>query len=164
MTRKVAFLLATTLAVLFPGSASAVAQEQGGPEEKAKQLEELLVHAQKICPVSGKDLESMGGPIKATAGEQTIFLCCKGCVGKKLNKEHWAEANANLKSAQKRCPVRNVVLEKEAVPVVVQKRTVFVCCDSGYCIRQVKAKPDKYIAAVNKLLEKNLNAEEDKQR
>lgn len=164
MTRKVTFLLIMALTVLFSGSASAIAQEQDGPEEKAKQLEKLLVHAQKICPVMGKDLTKMGGPVKAKIGGQTVFLCCKGCFGKKVNKEHWARINENLQAAQKICPVRNVALGDEAVPVVVQKRAVFVCCDSGYCIRQVKANPDKYIAAVNKLLAKNLKAEEDKQK
>ena len=160
MTRSVAFGLAAFVAVAL------VAVSTNADEKKAElsKTDRLLSQAQRICPISGKDLESMGGPIKAVSGERTIFLCCKGCFGKKINKEHWARVNANLKAAQKLCPVRNVLLGDEAVPVVVQKRTVFVCCDSGYCIRQVKAYPDKYVAAVDQLLEKNLKAEKDEQK
>jgi hypothetical protein len=38
--------------------------------------------AQRICPVTGAALGSMGVPVKITLRGQTVFLCCKGCVGK----------------------------------------------------------------------------------
>ena len=160
MRRSLVFGLAALVAV------AVVTASMNAGEKKAElsKTDRLLAQAQKICPISGKDLDSMGGAIKAVSGERTIFLCCKGCFGKKINNEHWARVNANLKAAQKSCPVRNVALGDEAVPVVVQKRAVFVCCDSGYCIRQVKADPDKYVAAVDQLLEKNLKAGEDERK
>jgi hypothetical protein len=34
---------------------------------------------QRVCPVSGENLGSMGMPMKVTAAGQTFFLCCKGC-------------------------------------------------------------------------------------
>jgi Cu(I)/Ag(I) efflux system membrane fusion protein len=38
-----------------------------------------LALAQRLCPVSGEPLGSMGIPRKVTIKGQTIFLCCKGC-------------------------------------------------------------------------------------
>jgi Cu(I)/Ag(I) efflux system membrane fusion protein len=41
-----------------------------------------LALAQRICPVTGAALGSMGVPVKITLRGQTVFLCCEGCVGK----------------------------------------------------------------------------------
>ncbi len=41
-----------------------------------------LALAQRICPITSASLGSMGVPIKVTLRGQTVFLCCKGCVGK----------------------------------------------------------------------------------
>jgi Cu(I)/Ag(I) efflux system membrane fusion protein len=38
-----------------------------------------LVAFQKLCPVQGSRLGSMGKPIRATAAGQSVMLCCKGC-------------------------------------------------------------------------------------
>ena len=38
--------------------------------------------AQRLCPVTGAALGSMGVPIKITLRGQTVYLCCKGCIGK----------------------------------------------------------------------------------
>ena len=38
-----------------------------------------LAMDQKICPVSGEELGSMGTPIKLTAGGRDVFICCEGC-------------------------------------------------------------------------------------
>lgn len=35
--------------------------------------------AQKVCPVSGEALGSMGTPIKVTVKGRDVFLCCEGC-------------------------------------------------------------------------------------
>lgn len=56
--------------------------------ERAARAEQFLTKAQQICPVTGKDLTSMGGPFKAEVDGQTVFLCCKGCVGRKMNPQH----------------------------------------------------------------------------
>jgi len=37
---------------------------------------------QGVCPVTGAALDSMGGPIKVRIGNQPLYLCCKGCLGK----------------------------------------------------------------------------------
>ena len=41
--------------------------------------ERELVKAQKVCPVSGEELGSMGTPIKETWKGQTVYFCCKAC-------------------------------------------------------------------------------------
>lgn len=42
-----------------------------------------LALRQKYCPVTGNPLGSMGVPVKVVLrGNQTVFLCCRGCVGK----------------------------------------------------------------------------------
>jgi hypothetical protein len=41
-----------------------------------------LIAQQKVCPVTGAALDSMGGPIKVLVGQQPLYLCCEGCLGK----------------------------------------------------------------------------------
>ena len=36
---------------------------------------------QKVCPVSGELLGSMGKPYKMTVKDRVVFLCCDGCKG-----------------------------------------------------------------------------------
>ncbi|MCA9091219.1 MAG: hypothetical protein KDA90_21595 [Planctomycetaceae bacterium] len=128
------------------------------PDEAAK-LDALLVKAQKICPVSGQPLDSMGGPVKADVGGATMFLCCRGCLGKKIPPEHWATVTRNMIRAQGNCPVLGKPLPQNAASVVVDKRKVFVCCPP--CNGKIKADPQRYLAAVDRLLEQHLKAPDD---
>jgi hypothetical protein len=41
-----------------------------------------LVEKQKICPVTGLELDSMGGPIAVAVEGRRVFICCKGCESK----------------------------------------------------------------------------------
>jgi Cu(I)/Ag(I) efflux system membrane fusion protein len=56
-------------------------------DEDLKNIEQLpeedrkLALAQRICPVTGAALGSMGVPVKITLRGQMVFLCCQGCVG-----------------------------------------------------------------------------------
>jgi membrane fusion protein, copper/silver efflux system len=56
--------------------------------EDLKNIEQLpdgdrrLARAQRLCPVTGLALGSMGVPVKIALRGQTVFLCCQGCVGK----------------------------------------------------------------------------------
>jgi hypothetical protein len=36
---------------------------------------------QRICPVTGAPLGSMGEPYKLEVKKRTVFLCCEGCAG-----------------------------------------------------------------------------------
>jgi hypothetical protein len=47
---------------------------------KATKADEKAIAAQKVCPVSKEDLFSMDGPLKVSRGEQSTFICCKGCL------------------------------------------------------------------------------------
>ena len=41
--------------------------------------DQSLVAQQKICPVTGLSLNSMGGPIPVMLGDRRVFICCAGC-------------------------------------------------------------------------------------
>ena len=56
-----------------------------------------LVLAQKVCPVSGEPLGSMGTPIKITVDGRHLFICCKGCEDSA--KEKFEKYYANLEKA-----------------------------------------------------------------
>jgi hypothetical protein len=45
-----------------------------------------LAEKQKVCPVTGQSLGSMGTPPVVTVEGRKVFLCCKGCEAK-LRKE-----------------------------------------------------------------------------
>jgi YHS domain-containing protein len=209
-------MLSKMTAIGFTGVLFAASSLSAQTDESAKhtaQVEQFLAQSQKICPVSGKDLSSMGGPVKATIEGQTVFLCCKGCLGKPVNPKHWkavqsnlamarlalaqkicpvsgedllsmggpvaselngqavflccegclkqpaepkawAQVQSNLMAAQQVCPVTKKKLGADAVPVVVKKREVFVCCKD--CVKKVQSDPDNYVALVDGLLAKSL--------
>jgi hypothetical protein len=44
--------------------------------------DKAAVARQEVCPVTGAKLGSMGAPIKVLVGDQPLYLCCKGCLGK----------------------------------------------------------------------------------
>jgi hypothetical protein len=143
-------LIAVAIAAL-PLATSARAADQ----DDAAKVDNLLIAAQKICPVSGEELGAMGAPIKATSGKQTIFLCCKNCVGQPISAENWKKVTANLIAAQGQCPVLKKDLPKDAPSIVVDHRRIFVCCKM--CLPKVQKDPKKYIAIVNAMLQKNLD-------
>jgi hypothetical protein len=39
----------------------------------------ILAAQQKVCPVTGEPLDSMGGPVRVDVVGRTVFVCCKGC-------------------------------------------------------------------------------------
>jgi hypothetical protein len=41
--------------------------------------DQALALAQRICPVTQKPLDSMGGPVLVTVKGQKVFVCCRGC-------------------------------------------------------------------------------------
>lgn len=143
----------TSVAVLMAFALTSVTVH-ADDKDGAKKTEQLLIRAQKVCPVTGKDLTSMGGAVKATVSKATVFLCCKGCFKKKIPSKHWKTVTANLIKAQGRCPVMDKPLPKDPKSVVVEGRKIFVCCPP--CTKKIEGDPKKYIAAVDRLLEKNL--------
>lgn len=62
------------------------AQEGGKTAEGLAALSEedrAQAEKQKVCPISGQELGSMGAPFKVTLeGGKTVLLCCDGCEDK----------------------------------------------------------------------------------
>lgn len=67
----------TTAAVLWAtGYVSTLAYAQCGCSGRAG------IARQRVCPVTGAALGSMGDPVKLLVGGQPLYLCCKGCLSK----------------------------------------------------------------------------------
>lgn len=49
---------------------------------KATKADAPAIARLKLCPVSGEELGSMGGPLKVARGNNATFLCCQGCLEK----------------------------------------------------------------------------------
>jgi Cu(I)/Ag(I) efflux system membrane fusion protein len=77
-----------------------VAQEKTSPADKASREaadalaagpakdfqvltaeDRVAAKKQRICPVTGALLGSMGEPYKIKVKDRTVFLCCQGCAG-----------------------------------------------------------------------------------
>ena len=167
MTKLPAFLTAAAFAAL------AIAARADGPRDghdhdhgpaagQKEKIEELLVAVQKICPVTGMPLDAMGGPYRAKSGERTVFLCCKSCLGKPVKPDAWKQIQRNMAEAQDVCPVMDEPLPKNPASVVVDGRTVFVCCKP--CIKKVQKDPAKALAIVDAQLKKHVEAEAEAER
>ena len=122
----------------------------------ATEADKLGVAAQGTCPISGGDLNAMGGPIKVTRGEQSVYLCCEGCLpkveaapdrvfGSVISASKATEADAEAVAAQGTCPITGKDLNAMGGPVELRRgdQAVFVCCPG--CIDKVKADPDAYL-------------------
>ncbi len=116
-------------------------------KERQTASDKIHVLAQGICPVTGKELGSMGEPVKVKVGEEVAFLCCKGCVGQKIKAEHWKTIQTNLATAQKICPVMEQPVDATMKSTVVNGRKIFVCCPP--CIPKIEAAPATYVAKLD---------------
>lgn len=127
--------------------------------ERQAKSDQLHAAAQGICPVSGGKLGSMGVPIKVKVGENEVaFLCCKGCVGKQINTEHWTTIQANLAKAQGTCPVMGKPVDASMKSTVVNGRKIFVCCPP--CIEKIQADPATFVAKLDSQIDTNTHAGE----
>ena len=109
--------------------------------------DKLAIAVQKICPVSGAELGSMGEPIKINAGEQVAFLCCKACQQNKINAEHWKTIQKRLAEAQGTCPIMEKAVDSSMESTVVNGQKIFVCCPP--CIPKIQADPKASVQKVN---------------
>jgi hypothetical protein len=119
--------------------------------------EQLHIVAQGICPVSGEKPGSMGAPVNVRFGENEIaFLCCRSCIGKQINAEHWAAIQVNLANAQGSCPVLGKPVDASMTSTVVNGRRIFVCCPS--CIDKINSEPDAFLAKLDFQVATNIQA------
>ncbi len=146
-------LLLTTVAIaLLPLGMipSAIAQDS---TPVLSQHDQLKIAVQKICPVMGKPLGSMGTPVKMKIGEEELFLCCKACAKGPVSREHWATIHANFRKAQGQCPVMEKDLGVGTKWTVVNGQIFYVCCPP--CIEKIKADPTTYLAKLHQLYAAN---------
>ena len=62
-----------------PASEVALSPDEMEQIKTLPEAEQPAALAQKVCPISGEALGSMGTPIKVTAEGKTAYLCCNGC-------------------------------------------------------------------------------------
>jgi YHS domain-containing protein len=123
---------------------------------------------QRVCPVTGDELGSLGPPIPVTVRGKTVWVCCEGCVRAvqrnpdkylpAIEEEPSESAAAGLNpveslfagtaprwGGQKRCPVTGEELGSMGPPisVTVRGKTIWVCCKA--CVAAVQRNPDKYL-------------------
>jgi YHS domain-containing protein len=116
---------------------------------------------QKICPVSGKPLGSMGDPVAVDVKGQKLYVCCAGCVSAvesdptkyaagraQITVTTATQADAAGIAAQKVCPVMDEPLGGMGTPikVMVGDKPIYLCCKG--CIKKIQAEPAKYLAMV----------------
>ena len=125
--------------------------------EKRKISDAIHVQAQSICPVTGAKLGSMGQPVKVKVGKSEVaFLCCKSCVGKKIDAKHWAKVQANLAKAQGTCPVMGKPVDATMKSTIVKGRKIFVCCPP--CIDKIQKDANAYVGKLNRQIKSNLKS------
>lgn len=126
-----------------------------------QQLAAAAIARQKICPVSGKPLGSMGDPVAVDVNGQKLYVCCAGCVNAvKSDPAKYAagrpqitvttatQADAAAIAAQKVCPVMDEPLGGMGTPikVMIGDKPIYLCCKG--CIKKIQAEPAKYLAMV----------------
>jgi Cu(I)/Ag(I) efflux system membrane fusion protein len=62
-----------------PRASASTAPAQAVPVPAASSDDQSLISWQKICPVTGKPLGSLGPPCRVVVNGVTVFLCCDGC-------------------------------------------------------------------------------------
>jgi hypothetical protein len=60
-------------------SSSLTSPRRRAKKSKLSAADLELVKQQKICPVTGADLNSMGGPVPVDLTGRRVFICCAGC-------------------------------------------------------------------------------------
>ena len=131
-------------------------QEPSAAQQEQLRRDQLRMAVQEICPASGQKLGTHGKPIKVKVGEETIFLCCKGCLQQKLKPEHWATIHANFAKAQRICPVMKHELPKNPKWTIVEGQIVYVCCPP--CTKKIAADPKAYLRKIDELYTASLQA------
>lgn len=123
----------------------------GASAQASQQMshDQLRIAVQKICPVTGGKLGSMGDPVKAKIGQEEVFLCCDGCLSAKVNRDHWATIHANIAKAQAKCPVMNRALPENAKWTIVEGQIVYVCCPP--CTKKIEADSKTHLQKVDAL-------------
>ncbi len=138
-------------------------QERSAAQKEAQlKRDKLHIAVQGICPISGEKLGERGQPIKVTVGKskEEVFLCCKGCLKKKISTKHWGTIHANFAKAQRICPVMKQPLPKNSKWTIVEGRIVYVCCPP--CTKKIAANPRTYLPQVDALYTASLRTKKSR--
>ncbi len=144
------------VAVIVSVSQVVSGQDRSRPDQEQVKRDQLRIAVQQICPISGNKLAEHGAPIKVKVGEETVFLCCQGCLKGKINPLHWATIHANFAKAQRICPVMKHELPKKPKWAIVEGQIVYVCCPP--CTKKLAADPQTYLRKVDELYTASLQA------
>jgi hypothetical protein len=69
-----------SVAASYFGAATREAGPPTAPGSSSQpDADRLLAERQRLCPVTGEPLDSMGGPVKVVVDGRTVFVCCKSC-------------------------------------------------------------------------------------
>ena len=149
-----------TAVALIIGTSRVVSGQDGHDhapgDQQLTQHDQLRIAVQEICPVSGEKLGEHGTPIKAKVGQETVYLCCEGCLQDKINPQHWATIHANIAHAQRICPIMKKALPKNPKWTIVDGQIVYVCCPG--CTKKIEADPRKHLRKVDELYAASLQA------
>lgn len=129
---------------------------QVGQAQELSRHDHLKMAVQKICPISGQELGSMGQPLKVAVGQEELFVCCKGCLEREINPQHWATIHANFAAAQRICPVMKHELPANPQWTIVEGQIVYVCCPP--CTKKIAADPAKFLTQLDDLYLASLQA------
>ena len=129
-------------------------QNRARPDQEQLRRDELRIAVQEICPVSGQKLGEHGPPIKVRVGEESVFVCCQGCLKGKIDPQHWETIHANLARAQRICPVMKHELPRKPKWTIVEGQIVYVCCPP--CTKKVAADPKTYLQKLDELYVESL--------
>jgi len=111
------------------------------------------------CPVSGKELGSMGEPITVEADGSQVQLCCKGCTKRfEANTAKYMEAVNEALALQQMpyYPLETCLVSGEPLTekgkdtgenVIIGNRLFRVCCKM--CIKKLRKDPGKYLAKLD---------------
>lgn len=136
-------------------------QEVANIPPSEEQLTAAAIARQKLCPVSGKPLGSMGQPVAVEVASGKVYVCCAGCADAlkadpskyaagrpKITVTSATEADTALIKRQANCPVMDEPLGSMGQPikVMVGDRPIFLCCKG--CIKKIQAEPTKYLTMV----------------
>jgi hypothetical protein len=138
------------------------AKVEKDPAKYVAKLDEAVVAAQlptyalKTCVISGKELGSMGDPVKLVLDGTLVQLCCKGCTKKatvagvamadKVRAAAYAAQAANY--ALKTCVVSGEDLDDEPTETMFGTTLVRTCCKK--CAAKVEKDPAKFLAKLAK--------------
>jgi Cu(I)/Ag(I) efflux system membrane fusion protein len=129
------------------------------PGADAVRLAGRTVEEQKVCPVTGAKLGSMGDPVAVNVEGQKVWVCCDACTPKlkaspakylaKLATPAPAEKKEPTVAEQQICPVTGAKLGSmgDPIPVEVEGRKVWTCCAA--CPPKLKASPARYLARLS---------------